>query len=116
MDNWIEYAPAGGWAAFACNDAMTKALHARLPEDDWHYHWQHLNFVKISEVWESRRDASVVVAHFNINQFVDDSLVHLATKGDAAGAIVGSLAVEFGLAPALSLDTEPGAVADDKAP
>jgi len=89
---------------------MTKALYALLPEDDWHNQWQYLNFVEISEVWESLSGTSIVVAHININQFADERIVRLATKGDAAAAIVGSLAAEFGLAG--SADAEPSATAD----
>ena len=97
MTNWIEYEPAVGWSAFDRNDAFTKALHAQLPESDWHYQWQYRNFVEVSELWESLRDASNMVTHLNINQFVDERFVYLATQGAAATAIVDSLAVEFGL-------------------
>jgi hypothetical protein len=75
-----------------------------LRADDWHY----LNFVVGSSVWESRRDASMVSAHFE-----GERIVHLAVQGGAAWAIAGPLAVEFGLVVVAAPDAEPGAAADD---
>lgn len=103
MGDWIEYAPAGGWAVFTRGDALTNALWDRLPADDW----QFLSFVDGSAVWESRRDASLVSAHYEGERFV-----HLAAQGGAAWAVVSPLAAEFGLAPAEAPDSEPGAAAD----
>ncbi|MBL8309212.1 MAG: hypothetical protein JNL19_02205 [Burkholderiales bacterium] len=111
MTRLIEYVPVCGWSAFDRKDAFTKALHAKLPESDWHYQWQYRNFVEVTELWESLRDASSMVTHLNINQFVDERFVYLATQGAAATSILDSLAAEFGLVRSVRI--EPDAAAGD---
>lgn len=98
MGQWVEYAPSGGWAAFASSGALTDALWSRLSTDDWVY----LNFVAGSSIWESRRDGSVVTAHYD-----GERLVHFAAGVGTAVAVAGPLAVEFGLAPVAFPDAEP---------
>jgi hypothetical protein len=103
MGTWVEYVPAGGWAAFARSAALTDALWDRLPAADWWY----LNLVSDSSMWESRRDGSVVSA-----QYDGERLVHLAAGAGAAVEVAGPLAAEFGLVPTVAPDAEPGAAAD----
>lgn len=89
MNEWTEYAPAGGWDHFTHSDALTASLWERLPVDAWGY----LNFAKGSSAWESLADASLVSVEYE-----GERIVRLVVQGGDAGEFVTALAAEFDLA------------------
>lgn len=83
MNEWQHFEPVGGWVSFTESEAMTEALWAKFPSVDWHY----LNFVTGSSIWQSKRDASAVVVHYERECLVE-FVVQVGIASEAVGPIL----------------------------
>ena len=83
MKTWQHFEPFGGWTSFTESNDLTEALWAWLPRDDWHY----LNCTLGSSIWESRRDASAVVVHYEGERLVE-FVVETGAASDAVRPII----------------------------
>lgn len=92
MRDSTELEPVGGWASFGGSAEVTDALWALASGGQWHY----LNLYAGSSIWESRRDASTVVLHYDR----DGRIVHLTAEAGHAAELVAPLVARFGLIPA----------------
>ena len=79
MTNWIWYEPAVGWSAFDRNDAFTKRCMPSFRKATGITSGSIATLSRLASC-ESLRDAAIWSPISNINQFVDERFVYLATR------------------------------------
>lgn len=91
MGDTMELAPACGWASFDQSAQLTEAIWSLAMATDWHY----LNLTTCSSVWESRRDATTLIVHYD----ADHRVVQMTAEVGHASDLAALLTERFGLAP-----------------
>ena len=66
-ENWILIAPKCGWKDLSDASVISKILWENLHEKDWYY----VNLASNSSLWESKKDASMILIHYDKTQIIE---------------------------------------------